>query len=487
MVFPSEEAATLKTYDALIRVSKTNGRKESDDSTMTITDQEAAITRAIQEKGGRRGKTFKALDQSGFTIHESDVYPALLDRVRTGKSDGFVVAYGDRLSRNWRTVGKFFDDLEAVAAEYVDASSPEIDYRTDEGRMITGMKAVMGEVPSLAARKRGNRIADLTVARGVPNRVPYGYRRNADKLGVKTDPDRDAKALVPDEPAASVVQRIFRMRVDGYRVSAIIETLDEDGVPGPSGGLWTNSSIMTIIRNEAYIGVVKLGGRRLEGAHTPLVSKADWERAKGTRVVTHSGIYKTGLAGGLLECSGCGRPLSVSGDPARMTYACRRRTADGRCPRPVYVSKRGADRIVEKLIIDVIEQVDVGQVATAKELTQARVAAEKATAEREAFVKVASALDPDDYLAGYQERRARESEMLTAYDELLSRAADVEALPAELTGWEALPEERKRRVARSLIDRIEVSPPFTRSRLADVSERFTVRWAGTGQLAGAGR
>src|SRR6266540_7450336 len=104
------EAERVKVYDALIRVSKTNGRKPSDDSTMT-TDQEAAITRAIAEAGGRRGKTFEAYDQSGFTIHESDVYPGLLERVRSGRSVGFVVAYGDRLSRNWHTVGKFFDDL----------------------------------------------------------------------------------------------------------------------------------------------------------------------------------------------------------------------------------------------------------------------------------------------------------------------------------------------------------------------------------------
>jgi hypothetical protein len=63
----------VKTYDALIRVSKMNGRKESAESTMTLDDQDAAIRRSIKEAKARRGLTLEALDQSGFTIHRSDV------------------------------------------------------------------------------------------------------------------------------------------------------------------------------------------------------------------------------------------------------------------------------------------------------------------------------------------------------------------------------------------------------------------------------
>jgi hypothetical protein len=83
------EGSTVKTYDALIRVSKMNGRKESAETTMTTDDQEAAIARAIKEAGGRRGRTLEALDQSGFTIHTADVYRTILDRARGGKSQAW--------------------------------------------------------------------------------------------------------------------------------------------------------------------------------------------------------------------------------------------------------------------------------------------------------------------------------------------------------------------------------------------------------------
>ena len=166
----------MKTYDALIRVSKMNGRKESAESTMTTDDQAAAIVRAIREVGGRRGMTHEALDQSGFTIHRSDTYRKILDRVRAGKAQGIVIAYGDRLTRNWRAVGSFYDELEAAGAEVIIAGMPGVDYRTAAGRTMTGLMAVMSDAQYQTAKARGDAIAELTFKRGVPNRVPYGYR-----------------------------------------------------------------------------------------------------------------------------------------------------------------------------------------------------------------------------------------------------------------------------------------------------------------------
>src|SRR5262249_26363506 len=80
--------------------------------------------------------------------------------------------------------------------------------------------------------------------------------------GVKTDPNRDAKALVPDAVTAPTARRIFEMRSDGYAWSAIVSTLNEAGVPSPSGGEGVRASLATIVRFEGYTGgVVPRGGR----------------------------------------------------------------------------------------------------------------------------------------------------------------------------------------------------------------------------------
>jgi DNA invertase Pin-like site-specific DNA recombinase len=477
----------VKKFDSLIRVSKMNGREESAESTLTIRDQREAVKAAAAEAGGRIVREHKALDQSGRTVHKSDEYRLILERVHAGATAGIVVAYGDRLTRNWRAVGPFYDQLEQAGAEVVLAGLPGVDYRTATGRMVTGMMAVVSDMVGTQSKERGDRIANQIIERGVPNRVPYGYRRNEDEHGVKTDPDRDGKALVPDETEAPIVRRIFELRLDGYRWADIAKALNEAGVPSPRGGHWTHPTICTIVQNEAYTGVVKLGERRVEGAHEPLVSRSDWQRAQSTRTVARHGRLVTGLAGGLLECSGCGRPLSVHGDP-RTVYGCRRKSSAGPCPRPVYVSKDAADDFVEETIVDVLERGrGVDLVASARDLEAARNAAERARAEREAFVKLASALEPGDFRAGYEERRAREVEAAAAYDELLAQAADAQALPANGSAWNKLDFEEKRRAARSLIAGIVVAPPRSRSKLTPIADRFTVRWSGAGQVTSAGR
>jgi DNA invertase Pin-like site-specific DNA recombinase len=473
----------MKTYDALIRVSKMNGRKESADSTMTLTDQRSLIEGELARIGGRQAHAFEALDQSGFTVLDSPVVDEIIRRVESGASSGIVIPYGDRLARNAWHLGGFFSRMEKAGGEIHDASMPGIDYRTPEGRQLTMMRGVSSEGVYFAAKRRGDNIADQVVARGVPNAVPYGYRRNA-QAGVKTDPNRDAKALVPDEQAAPIVRRIFQLRLDGHRLASIVRTLDEAGVPSPRGGLWTHSTVETIVKNEVYTGVVKLGKRRLEDAHTPLVSKADWKRVQGTRKVTHSGIYKTGVAGGLLECSGCGRPLSVAGAPGRTTYSCRRKTTTRACPRPVHVSKQAADTFVERTLIDLLERGNgVDLVRHTRELEAARQAVEQATAEKDAFVRVASALDERDFKNGYDERQAKVAAAREAYDELLARAEAVHDLPKDGTAYQRLPFARKRRVARQLIAAVVVAPPI---RGGTIEERFTVRWAGARQVDSAG-
>jgi hypothetical protein len=170
-----------------------------------------------------------------------------------------------------------------------------------------------------------------------------------------------------------------------------------------------------------------------------------------------------------------------------LTYSCRRKTTNGRCPRPVHVSKPNADRFVEETIIDVLERGGVHVVVSARELEAARAAAARASEEREAFVRLASALDPDDFQAGYSERKAREAEALDAYDALLAQTSSAHDLPADATGWRDLDERAQREIARSLISAVVVSPPLSRSPLADPAERFTIRWPSAGQVAGAGR
>jgi DNA invertase Pin-like site-specific DNA recombinase len=466
------------SYDTLIRVSKMNGRKASADSTMTLTDQRSLIDGELQRVGGRKGKSFEALDQSGFTVLDSPAVDEIIKRVESGQSKGLVIAYGDRLARNAWQLGGFFSRMEKAGGEIHDASMPGIDYRTPEGRQLTMMRGVSSEGVYFAAKRRGDSVADAVVARGVPNVVPYGYRRNTDPAGHKVDPSRDAKALVSDDHDAPIVERIFALRLKGERIAAIVRVLNEAGIPSPKGKRWTPQTIETILRNEVYTGVVILGERRLEGAHPALVSKGSWRKVQATRGLTLSGTYKAGLAGGLLVGPDDDRPLNVAGALGKMTYSTRgAASADGPPPRRVHVSKRAADAFVESTIVEALNGQTLDVFASSKLVAETRQAWEAAKAELDAFLEMTDVLTRDEMAVAIAPRRAKVEAAREAYDAALAEAEETVDLPDSGAAFLALDEQGKRRVARSLIERIVVSPPVPGGTIED---RFTVDWRNGG-------
>jgi hypothetical protein len=151
------------------------------------------------------------------------------------------------------------------------------------------------------------------------------------------------------------------------------------------------------------------------------------------------------------------------------------------------VSKDAADDFVEEAIIDLLEHGAVDLVASARELQTLRADAERATAERKAFVKLTSALDPEDFRAGYDDRRATEAECWHTYDEALAEATDAQELPTDGSAFKQLDLTARRRVARSLIDAVVVSPRLSHAKRTPIADRFSIRWARPGRMAGTQR
>jgi hypothetical protein len=332
------------------------------------------------------------------------------------------------------------------------------------------MRGVANEEKYFSSKRRGDNVADRVVARGVANAVPYGYRRN-ETNGVKSDPSKDAKALVPHDEHGPIVKRIFALRLEGHRVAAIVRTLNDAGILSPRGKRWTDGTVETILRNEVYTGVVKLGRRRKEGAHEALVSKSDWRKVKATRAVTLSGTYKAGIAGGLLVCSGCGRPLGVAGHAHRLVYACRDGSAESACLQRVHVIKHRADAFVRDTIVAALDGNDIDLFASSRQLDEAREKLAQAKAARDAWLEMADVLTKEELEVAIAPRRAAVEEAQEAYDAALAAAEDEVDLPRDGSAFLVLDEPGQRRVARLLIDRVVVSPPIAGGMVED---RFAV-------------
>lgn len=171
--------------------------------------------------------------------------------------------------------------------------------------------------------------------------APYGY---------SIDPD-DKHHLVVDKETAPVVKMIFDMYVSGEGYRSIVQKLNNDGVVSPaeykrqkgskyvngnadlsnSKGLWTQSTVAAILRNEMYTGTLVQGKShhisyknkkrkkveqtdwvRIPDTHEAIIDTDTWSRTR-ERLNSHARVGKRSQElsplSGKVKCTLCGRPM----------------------------------------------------------------------------------------------------------------------------------------------------------------------------------
>lgn len=172
--------------------------------------------------------------------------------------------------------------------------------------------------------------------------APYGYQ---------IDPS-DKHHLIVDKETAPHVQLIFEMYVQGNGYRKIVQTLNSRGILSPSAykqqtgsnyvncnaddshskGLWTQSTVAKILRNEMYTGtlvqgkshhvsyknkkrkkVAKTDWVRVPHTHEAIIDPETWtrtqERLNSHTRASHSTSYELSPLAGKVRCAVCGRPM----------------------------------------------------------------------------------------------------------------------------------------------------------------------------------
>lgn len=175
--------------------------------------------------------------------------------------------------------------------------------------------------------------------------APYGYRKSA----------ADRNLLVPDPEAAAVVRHIYAEAAAGDTPGQIAAELNARSVQNPSAyktahcpgfrragqpsGLWSASSVRTLLQNPVYMGDLRQHIREkisyksdkirrvpaaeqilVPATHEPLVTADEWQKAQ-----TLSKPVRAGRVDGLralCRCGVCGRPLKVHYSHGRPYYCC---------------------------------------------------------------------------------------------------------------------------------------------------------------------
>lgn len=171
--------------------------------------------------------------------------------------------------------------------------------------------------------------------------APYGYQ---------IDPN-DKHHLIIDEETAPNVQLIFEMYIQGSGYRKIVQELNSRGILSPSAykqqtgskyvncnadasnskGLWTQSTVAAILRNEMYIGTLVQGKShhisyknkkrkkvdkdewvKVPDTHEAIIDKETWERTQeriDSRTRSSRSSQELSPLSGKVRCAVCGRPM----------------------------------------------------------------------------------------------------------------------------------------------------------------------------------
>jgi DNA invertase Pin-like site-specific DNA recombinase len=218
----------------------------------SIEDQVRNCTALIRDRGWQIAGIYSDRAISGATTLRPD-FQRLLSDARKQAFDVVVAEALDRLTRDQETTAGLYKQLTFLDIAIVTRAEGEV------SELHVGLKGTMNALY----------LKDLALKthRGIEGRVrkgrsgggrAYGYR------AVPPGPDtgEDARGLrIIDPVEADIIRRIYREFAAGRSPRAIARGLNTDGIPGPSGKPWRDTTIRGhatrrtgILRNDLYAG-----------------------------------------------------------------------------------------------------------------------------------------------------------------------------------------------------------------------------------------
>jgi DNA invertase Pin-like site-specific DNA recombinase len=236
----------------------------------------ALYTRVSTEDQAKEGFSLKAQEQKlrDFArAHEWEIVAAYVEDGHSGRSvkrpayqrmmaerdrwTRLLVIKMDRIHRNMKNFIQMMEDLERWGKRFT-SMQESFDTGTAMGRFVAD---IIQRIAQLESEQIGERVymgmsQKAKEGKGILGfRAPYGYRFLN-------------HALLPVPEEAKVVRRIFSEYLGGKATQAIADGLNEAGVPTRRRVRWTRDTVLYILHNPVYSGLLK------------------WDRDKNLKVYT---------------------------------------------------------------------------------------------------------------------------------------------------------------------------------------------------------
>lgn len=281
------------------------------------------------------------------TNFERPDFQRMLEDAKTGRINCIIVKDLSRLGRNYVEMGNYIERVFPFLNVRFIAVTDDFDSFRPGTDLMMPLKNIVNEFYAKDISKKVSTAhrRKWTTDEYMCGFAPYGYLKS------KTEKNR----IVVDEATAGNVRLIYKLFLEGKGYTPIAKYLNEQGIMSPlmylkslgyqqnvkTNGVWTKTTVKSILTNQAYIGSTVHGKVVIEkynniplhatvpsewviveNTHEPLVDKETFEKAQ-ERVKEISDAYfakeftkhppnEKNLLKGKIVCGDCGKGMRLS-------------------------------------------------------------------------------------------------------------------------------------------------------------------------------
>lgn len=281
------------------------------------------------------------------TNFERPDFKRMLEDAKTGRINCIIVKDLSRLGRNYVEMGNYIERVFPFLNVRFIAVTDDFDSFRPGTDLMMPLKNIVNEFYAKDISKKVSTAhrRKWTTDEYMCGFAPYGYLKS------KTEKNR----IVVDEATAGNVRFIYKLFLEGKGYTPIAKYLNEQGIMSPlmylkslgyqqnvrTNGVWTKTTVKSILTNQAYIGSAVHGKVVIEkynniplhatdpsewvvveNTHEPLIDKKTFEKAQ-ERVKESSDAYfakeftkhppnEMNLLKGKIVCGDCGKGMRLS-------------------------------------------------------------------------------------------------------------------------------------------------------------------------------
>jgi DNA invertase Pin-like site-specific DNA recombinase len=367
-----------------------------------------------------------------------------VEEIEAGRARILAAENFDRLFRNLELQRQVVSRVEDAGGEVWERSG-RISHKRASDKFVATIKGASSEYVKDTAEERSWDAVDLAIAQG---RVPWsqtapGYARDSESR------------LHPDTERVSIVERAFRMRLDGATIEEVRAHLARNGIRRSYHGT------MHLLRDRIYVGEIHFGTHTPNlQAHKPIIDRGVFDGVQDMKVPRGRKSKSDRLLArlGVLRCGSCDARMVV-GTSNNSSYYIYRCPPTGDCTRRVTISARLVEEVVvdevQRLIADIRERVSTESVVEDAEGGYAEAQQKLDAATRIALQS--GVLDEPAAIERLTTLREERDAAKDRYDRALSDEV-TESIVLSAEDWDVLTLEERRELVRAVIERVTVSP-----------------------------